>query len=476
MTAQASADLIILGSGLAAHCAALAGASRGAEVLVLEKMHRIGGSTVMSGGSFAFAGTDLQRVAGIEDDNARLRDDLMANGGGDADPALIDVYVARQLAEFEWLRRQDVQFGPIQLSSGQSVPRSHPAHPGRVLERLHASLLDQPTARVRTGSPAARLQRSSPDAPVDTVVLGDGSVVKARRGIVIATGGFSRSEELLRLFVPDIRKALRAGGLGNEGDGLKLAWEHGAGFADLGHVKSTFGSWIEVDEVDPHTTLLPVYRGAIAVNLDAQRFISESHSYKTLGKAVLTQRNARAWQIFDASIMDGNVSGVPSFDFQTALRKGRIIEADSLAALAERTGLDATALAATIERYNHDAIHFGTDSVFGRSALAHRSGRIVPIARAPFYAYLCTASINSTYAGLRVDPSMAVLNVWSAPIAGLYAAGEVTGGFHGEAYMTGSSLVKAMVFGRVAAESALQSSDPDSASSAAQDGAAAAVA
>lgn len=95
--------------------------------------------------------------------------------------------------------------------------------------------------------------------------------------------------------------------------------------------------------------------------------------------------------------------------------------------------------------------------MFGREALAHRFGRIVPIATPPFYGYLCTASINSTYAGLQVNPAMNVLDVWGDPITGLFAAGEVVGGFHGEAYMTGSSLVKALVFGAQAARSLLES-------------------
>jgi fumarate reductase flavoprotein subunit len=451
------ADIIVVGSGMAAHRAALEALRLGVTVLMLEKMPTIGGSTVMSGGSFAFAGTDLQQASGIEDSLDRLRDDLVTNGGGDAQLNLIELYVTQQLNEYRFLREKGVVFGPIQLSSGQSVPRSHPAHPAGVLRLLNECLTGSPAAQLRTGFAALRLRRSTAYGPIDQVLLSDGSVAQARLGIILATGGFSRSEDLLKLFVPDIRKALRAGGKGNEGDGLKLAWEHGAGFADLGHVKSTFGSWIEVDEVDPHTTLLPVYRGAIAVNLDGERFISESRSYKTLGKAVLGQRDARAWQIFDAGVMAGNVPGVPSFDFQAALRKGRIIEAGSISDLAKKARLPADRLIATIDRYNEDANASGIDRVFGREALAHRFGQLVPIATPPFYGYLCTASINSTYAGLRVNPSMNVLDVWGDPITGLFAAGEVVGGFHGEAYMTGSSLVKALVFGAQAARSLLES-------------------
>lgn len=451
-------DLVIVGSGLAAHRAALEASAAGARVIMIEKLDAIGGSTVMSGGSFAFAGTDLQQAAAIDDDEARLRKDLISVSGGEADTALIDLYVREQRNEYEFLRAQGVEFGPIQLSSGQSVPRSHPAHPGGVLHKLNETLRQRPQVSIRLGCRARRLARSRSDGPIDRVLIetaqGSGTL-HASAGVILATGGFSRSESLLKLFVPEIRSALRAGGRGNEGDGLLMGWEHGAGLADMGFVKSTFGSYIEVDEVEPHTTLLPVYRGAIAVNLRTERFIAESHSYKTLGHAVLGQPSARAWQIFDDAIFAQGVPGVPSFDFAAAMRKGRIVQADSIRTLAGLAGLDADRLEQIIAAYNEDARTSGLDRQFGRKALAHEYGAIAEIAKPPYYGYLCTASINSTYAGLRVDERMAVLNVWGEPIGGLYAAGEVVGGFHGKAYMTGSSLVKALVFGKTAARSAL---------------------
>jgi fumarate reductase flavoprotein subunit len=137
------------------------------------------------------------------------------------------------------------------------------------------------------------------------------------------------------------------------------------------------------------------------------------------------------------------------------MKKGRIIQADTLFGLAALAGLDAATLQDVVDTYNADIATTGKDSRFERKALAHEYGELVPVQSAPFYGYLCTASINSTYAGLCVNPSMAVLNVYGETIAGLFAAGEVVGGFHGEAYMTGSSLVKALVFGKTAARTAL---------------------
>ena len=104
-------------------------------------------------------------------------------------------------------------------------------------------------------------------------------------------------------------------------------------------------------------------------------------------------------------------------------------------------------------RYNADAAA-GRDSQFGRTGLAAGYGKLHPIAEAPFYGFPSTSAVLATYAGLSVDPRMRVLDVFGAPIEGLFAAGEVIGGLHGAAYMTGSSLGKSAIFGRLAGRGA----------------------
>ena len=449
------ADLVVIGGGLAGHRCALEAARAGATVVLLEKMPRVGGSTVMSGGSIAFAGTDLQRSAGIEDSPERLKDDLLNVSGGYADPALIDVVASGQLAEYRFLTSRNIPFGPVQSSSGQSVPRVHSTPSSSLIDCLNTELNTLSNVSVLTDTRAMRLQQQRGRfAAVLADRKGTRIRLEAARGIVLTTGGFSRGLDLLRKFAPDASKALPAGGLGNEGDGLKLACEFGANLLDVGFVKGTFGGYFEAVPGEHYTVLLPIYRGAIAVNTKGQRFVDESKSYKTLGAACLEQDRALAYQIFDAAIMAQSMDTTPSFNFRLAERKGRIVSADSIAQLAAALKLPPEQLQETIAQYNAD-IAAGGDSRFGRSSLVHTHGTPVPIAAAPYYAYPTTTAINSTYAGVQVAPDMTVINVWGERMEGLYAAGEVTGGFHGEAYMTGSSLLKALVCGAVAARSAL---------------------
>ena len=123
------------------------------------------------------------------------------------------------------------------------------------------------------------------------------------------------------------------------------------------------------------------------------------------------------------------------------------------AAQAGKIGIDPTALAATVQRYN-DSVRNGVDEDFGRDGLSPHYGKLVTIETAPFYAYPSTRGIIATYCGLTVDPQTRVLDVFGEPIAGLFAAGELMGGFHGVAYMTGSSLGKCVIFGRIAGRNA----------------------
>lgn len=268
--------------------------------------------------------------------------------------------------------------------------------------------------------------------------------------VVLATGGFSRSEEWLAAFAPAQRTALRIGGRGNTGDGLRIGMSLGANLRDMGHVKGTFGVHPSAG-TEERLLIHPIFKGGIAVNLDGRRFVDESVSYKISGDACLRQRNGLAYQLFDAGIMALSIDGVTTSDFRGALASGHLIEAPTIAALATAIDIDPAVLSATLARYNADSAA-GLDTQFGRDGLANHYGRLCTIDKPPFYAYLSTSAVLATYAGLAIDERARLVDVYGDVIAGVFAAGEVTGGFHGAAYMTGSSLGKSAVFGRIAGQ------------------------
>jgi fumarate reductase flavoprotein subunit len=458
-------DVIVLGAGLAGHCAALAAAEAGVSVALVEKTRQPGGSTLFSAGSFALAGTDMQAAANVKDTPEGLAAELTKVAGGKADPALVRLYVENQLDAYGWLKQQGVVFHKVSLSSSTAVPRTHPTDPRQLVSALHDRLLAHPGIRYCDGLAATRLEPAVADAGVGGVWFADEGggdrLLKAGKGVVVATGGFTRNPALVQKFAPELADAPAWGGEGNTGDGLTMAWELGADLLDMGYVTGTFG--VAINHY-PDTTVRPgdelllrmgMYRGGIAVNLDARRFADESQSYKALATRCLAQPKAIAFQIFDQRVMDQSAPQPTVNDLKGALDKGVIRRADTLSELAALLGLDGDALQATVARYNA-GVRAGEDTEFGRRTLGGGYGEPVTIETAPYYGMPCSAALLSTYCGLRVDTDMRVQTVRGKPIPRLHAAGEVVGGFHGAGYMSGSSLGKAVIFGRIAGRSAAQ--------------------
>lgn len=439
-------DAIVVGGGLAGLAATRRLAAAGLRVALVEKRDRLGGSSALSGGWFALSGTPVQRRAGVEDSDDVFLADMLQTGGGFADPALLRALVARQAHAVEAIDHADAWTDELKVSAGMTIARAHLIR----IRDLLASLEQQATAAgavILLGRPAEALVTE------DTRVTGirsGGEVLAAAAGVVLTTGGFSRSRELLDLFVPDQAAAMPYGGVGSTGDGLRMAWMLGAGLADVGHVAGTYGQHAETTD-DEHELLTANYLGAILVNALGQRFTDESESYKVLGSAVLSQPGAMAFQIFDSRVRARSRPGVPLSDMERIEQLGHLVSAPTLAELGRRLELPSGELEGTVARYNESVAGRVADA-FGRTGLVNGVGALVPVARAPFYAYPAVTAMTSTYGGLSVAPDTSVARVDGSRIEGLYAAGEIVGGFHGASYMTGTALTKALVFGVVAAD------------------------
>lgn len=446
-------DLLVLGSGIAGQTAATAAAEAGIDVILAEKTAALGGSTVMSGGWFAFSDTDEQREAGENDSRELFLKDMQEVGEFRNDPALLHAYLDRQDAAYRWLKDHGVRFREIEISSGQSAKRSHNSAIVDVMAGLHEQFEAAGGTTLREHR-AVRLLTDGSGRVVGARLAGPTGEVEviAREGVVLATGGFSRGEELLGIFAPEQLAAIPFGGKGNTGDGLRLAWKLGADMADMSFVSGTYGSHPETGDV--HELLTAYYMGAIIVNRSGERFTDESQSYKTLGSAVLREEEGLGIQIFDASVRALSHPGIPLKDMDAIEALGHLHHANTLEELASIVGVDAERLVATVERYNR-AIAAGDADELGRASLCNGVGELRPIVEAPFYAYPAKSLMTTTYCGVKVTPDAEVVDVEGEIIPGLFAIGEVVGGFHGAAYMTGTSLGKGAIFGlHVAREAA----------------------
>jgi fumarate reductase flavoprotein subunit len=452
---EATFDVIVVGAGLAGIVAALTAAESGAEVLILEKGADIGGSSVKAGGGLLFAGTDLQAEAGVIDDGEQLREAILKYGQYRNDPATVDAYIRHQLDTFNWMRGHGAEF-TLNITGTSEVSRMHSTPRGYLARYLHRQAVALPNVVCRTSAAARRLVTDHHQRVSGVAGGVEGAEVTfAARSVVIASGGFARSPQLLQTFAPAWVETLKMSGTENTGDGLRMAWQLGADVADMGYVEASFGASINhypdlADDPDDEPILLyPNSQGAIIVNLNGVRFVNEALNYKIISGICAAQPKSIGFQVFDEKVMLRSRPTPSPADWKRGYETGVVVKADSVSGLAEKLLIDTAALQKTIDIYNQYA-DSGTDADFGRPIHAYGTSGGGRIDLPPFYAFPCRNGLTTTYCGLRVDGRMRVIGVSGSPIPGLFAAGEVVGGFHGAGYLSGTGLGKAGVLGRAA--------------------------
>ncbi len=453
-------DVAIIGSGGAGLSAAIEARHRGASVLVLEAADAVGGSTALSGGVLMAAGTSLQRAAGVEDSATAFYDRYLALNRWSVEPALARALCEGAAEALEWLIELGVQFELIPANSAEATPRSHMADGAgariaRVLE-LEARRLG---ARILTGS---RVTAIEPTGSGWSLSHGAADARLEARTLVVASGGIGASRELLDKYYPDAAvhgdRTWSVSAPTCVGDGLLLGTELGAAITGenqgLALITPCFDRNFEV--VPPAWLVL--------VNREGRRYVDEKMPYSMLtettqaqtggtGFAILDEASRLAWSPTDLTHQD-----VVSMDWNrdslaANARDGKLIVADSVRELGERAEVDVAALEQTLAEYNA-ACAAGRDSRFFKDPAWMR-----PVSTPPFYAAeVRPCLVALTCCGLRIDADARVLDTCGAPIPGLFAAGETTGGVLRQYGGSGNSISNAVVFGRRAGRGAATSS------------------
>ena len=453
-------DLIIVGGGAAGLSAAVTATESGLSVLLLEKEAEVGGSSLMSGGSLCFAGTDIQAEHGVEDSEQLLYDDLRRVGGNENEPDVVRAYTRNQKEVYDWLRGQGVPFASsLRVSPGNSRRRTHTADPATFIPILLEKAVSTNLLKIVYGARTERLIIEPHTRRVIGAEVGgeEPFMAYSRHGVVLASGGFTRAPDLIRRFAPAFSRARFSGGAGNTGDGLLMAWKLGADILDVAFIQGNYGTH---PEAKGNAVVHAVFKGAIAVNSLGNRYVDESVSYKRHSDACMAQPGQVTYQVFDQKIFERGDDAIPTFSFKSRLGIGEILSGSTVAELAAEIGVPVANLEGPIERYNAN-VEAGRDADFGREAAGGGGGPLVKIDEAPYYAYPSTVVVLGTYCGIRIDGDMRVIDVLGEEIAGLYAAGEIVGGFHGRGEIPGAALGKALVFGRLAARNAYEAGPYD---------------
>ncbi len=486
-------DVVVVGGGNAALCAALSARESGASVLVLERApeDEAGGNSRFTAGAIrcVYDGVDDLRtlMPDLTDDEVartdfgtytqeQFFDDMGRITEYRCNPDLTELLVTRSRETLLWMRSKGIRFQPIWGRQAFKVDGRFKFWGGLTVESWGGGpgLVDGlTTAAQKAGIQICyRARALTLEAEAQGVsgvrVKHDGAVHHVKAGaVILASGGFEANHEWrTRYLGPGWDLAKVRGSRFNTGDGIRMALDIGA--ASYGHWSGShavgwdlnapeFGDLAVGDGFQKHS-----YPFAIMINAKGERFVDEgadfrNYTYAKYGAVILQQPGQFAWQIFDSK-----VTHLQRDEYR--IREVTKVQADTLEELLSKLeGVDAGHALATIEEYNAAVQH---DTPFNPNIKDGRGtdGLAIPksnwantIDEPPFEAFAVTCGITFTFGGLRIDTIGNVLDSDLDPIPGLYAAGELVGGLFYFNYPGGTGLMAGSVFGRLAGASAAAS-------------------
>lgn len=436
-------DVIVIGGGAAGLAAAIEAGKSGASVVLLEKLPMLGGSTLLSGGIVYGTGYKIQEEAGIEDSVDALVAYWMERAENKANETHLRFVAERSGETIDWLASIGVIFGAPYPTGSSPVQRAVTA------EGRGNGLIEPLKAEALAHGVEILLQTTAESLIVDSNNRVIGLLAKDSAGealkinanaVVIATGGFDRSVELVKTYAPIMEGNASFSGVGSTGDGLSMALAIGADVSGNNGVIGFRAVEGELAYTTPISSLM--WMPWLNVNLDGKRFANESIDYMLFYEELVKQRDGVTYRIFDQNTY------MPALD--EAVEKGSAFAADTLEDLATQAGIDVEGLLATVENYNA-MIENGVDTEFGKDLTGHQL-----INSPKYYAVKIVPAVLGTLSGLKVDLDSRVLDTNGDPIVGLYAAGEVANGdLYYKVYPgSGASICMSFVFGRVAGENA----------------------
>jgi len=483
---QAIWDVIVVGGGNAAFCAALAARERCERILVLERApeDEAGGNSRFTAGLMrvAYDGVeDLKRVMPdlSEDEIARtdfgsysadqFLDDMARVTEYRCDPDLTEILVKQSLDTVAWMRSKGVRFTAAWGRQAFNIGGKFKFWGGLTVEAVGGGpgLVDALTAAANKNGIEVWYQARA------TALLADDDGVKGVRvrragktvdvhakSVVLAGGGFQANPEWrARYLGPGWELAKVRGTRFNTGDVLKMALDIGA--APVGNWSGChavawernapeFGDLAVGDQFQKHS-----YPWGVYLNAQGRRFVDEgadfrNYTYAKYGRVILNQPGQFAWQVFDAKVK-------AQLRDEYKIRQVTKVTADTLEELVTKLDdVDPEAALAELKAYNA-AVR--TDIAFNPNVKDGRSTKGLAIPKSnwantldtpPFEAYAVTCGITFTFGGLRIDTAARVLSTDGEPIPGLYAAGELVGGIFYFNYPGGTGLTNGSVFGKIA--------------------------
>ncbi|MER2107022.1 MAG: FAD-dependent tricarballylate dehydrogenase TcuA [Solibacillus sp.] len=478
---QEQTDIVVVGAGNAALCAAIAAAEQGARVTVLEisTEEEKGGNTTYTHGSIRFAfqdGEDVRRLLPDMTDEQfaetdfgsypkeQFFDDVSEMSNYRTDYDLVSILTNKSYETMQWLMAHNVKWMPIYGRQAYKIDGQFKFWGNMVLEAVGGGvgLVDALHREAMRLGVNILYETAALDLITEERVI---KGVKVRRtgqeriihceAAILACGGFHANVAMRTQYLgPGWDTVHTRGCKYNVGDGLRMAMQLGA---------RTTGNWSGAHAVGGDR-YLPDYKEGfqklsypfgILVNRDGKRFIDEganfrNYTYAKIGREILKQPGQCAWQVFDAKAK-------PYLREEYNGRAVSKVSAPTLPELAQQMdGIDAAGFLQEVSQFNA-AVE--PDKAFNPNILDGKATKNLAVAKSnwanpiedgPFEAYALTCGITFTYGGLKISKKAEVIHNDTTKIDGLYAAGEIVGGLYFDNYPGGAGLTSGAVFGRIA--------------------------
>ena len=474
-------DVLVVGGGNAGLVAAIEARNAGANVIVLEKSPRKarGGNSRFSYGDFRVAtenrneidvllqGADLPK-GGVEIEPYGKDDfynQVMRVSEGWADKRLTEIFVMKSYDTLLWMKQQGLKWDidPIHAykrGDGLFYPSTQPflqaSGSGEGLVEQLYGIVEKRGIDVLYDTAARELIQNEEGRVIGVFAKQIEGHIRIDAGnIILACGGFQASPQKRRAYLGESLDLIKLRGTRyNTGEGLDMAI--GIGAQAAGHWGGFHASPVSEDspmvEAESANSQRYSYLYGVMVNRDGKRFVDEgenffSYTYAKFGKEILKQPGGVAFQIFDSKVFP-----VLRVEYQDALR----VESESLEELAEELDVNVRQFQETIREFNSAVLDekpfvpYERDGRCTRGLTPEKTNWAQRIDKPPYRAYAVVCGLTMTYGGLKTNEKAQVMDTTERPIKGLYAVGEITGGFFYFNYVGAAGLTRGAVMGRIA--------------------------
>ncbi|WP_042202024.1 flavocytochrome c [Paenibacillus camerounensis] len=435
-----SYDIIIVGAGGAGMTAALEAKAKGLSPVIFEKMPVAGGNTTKSSSGMNASETKFQKEQGIEDKNDLFYEQTLKGGHDTNNTEMLRFFVDNSAAAVDWLDSIGIRLNNITITGGMNEKRTHRPEDGSAIGQylvkgLVQNVQEQGIPLFVNADVKEITQQDGKAGGVKVLFNQADEKTITGKAVVVTTGGFGSNMDMITEVRPDLEGYVTTNQIGSTGDGIKMILALG-------------GTTVDMDQIQVHPTVQQDKsyligeavrgEGGLLVSNEGTRFTNELDTRDKVTAAINTLPEKAAYLVFDSGVKS-RVKAIEQYE-----KMGFVISGDSVQALAEAMEVPADKLQATVDTWNA-AVAGKQDAEFGR-----KTGMDNDLSAGPFYAIQIAPGIHYTMGGVKINTNTEVLDKDGQPIAGLFAAGEVTGGLHGENRIGGNSVAEIIIFGRQA--------------------------